>query len=103
MLLEAGRDTAAMFYLDTRLGALREAHVERVLEGESPPESFFPEGEGRVLEEVEARFYAGAAEESVGGSFQDHSQKLVEYGVRWAHEILKGLPFVGQPEYRDGG
>lgn len=101
MLLEAGRDTAAMFFLDTRLAALREAYVDRVLAGETPPETFWRDGERRVLEEVEHRFYTGEVQASLGGTFDEHSQKLVEHGVRLAHETLREIPFVGQPEYRD--
>lgn len=116
MLLEAGRDTAAMFFLDGRLGALRESHLEMVLAGDTPSDDFWQEGEARAVDAVKERFFTAGVQDAVqaGGTdgpphdgsgdrrdenFDAHSQKLVERGIWLAHEKLKSIPFVGHPDY----
>lgn len=105
MLMEAGRDTGAMLFLDKSLGALREAYLRQVVAGDSPPDDFWRTGEARVVEEVKRRFFAPHVKKAVQSDkeFDEHSQKLVEKAIWLAHEKLKAIPFVGQPEHADNG
>jgi hypothetical protein len=130
MILEAGRDTAAMFVLDELLSRAREDYLEQVLSGLVPNEGFWPGRETAALEEIKRRFYNRKVRDAVKpdeskaadaatdpsnpegeqgdqadakanqADFDQHGQKMTEHAIWMTHEIVKQIPYVGQEEYR---
>jgi len=127
MFLEAGRDIAAMSALDERLSHAREEYIEQVLSGRDPDDTFWPEREAAIVDEIKRRFFSSSIglegtshqtnetgskpsltspgpDDSKGDKcrlfdFNQHSQKLLEYAIWMTHEITKHIPYVGQKEY----
>ncbi|MGB5986493.1 MAG: hypothetical protein WBG37_14400 [Desulfobacterales bacterium] len=125
MILEAGRDTAAMFALDELLSRTREIYLELALSGQTPDEEFWSVHEKTVAEDIKRRFYnhkvceAVKARDSLDSQtvvppllpqsgpsqdpsttteqvdFDQHGQKLVEHAIWMTHEIIKQIPCVG--------
>lgn len=130
MILEAGRDTVAMFALDELLSRAREDYLEQFLSGLAPSEEFWPGREAAATEEIKRRFYNRTVREAVKpdeskaadavtdpsdpegeqadqadaeanqADFDQHGQKMMEHAIWMTHEIIKQIPYVGQEEYR---
>ncbi len=130
MILEAGRDTVAMFALDELLSRAREDYLEQVFSGRVPNEEFWPGREAAASEEIKRHYYNRKVREAVKPDesetadavtdpsdpegekadpadakanktdFDQHGQKMMEHAIWMTHEIIKQIPYVGQEEYR---
>ena len=110
MLIEA-RDICAVFFLETRLGILRERYLSAVIEGKPTGSDYLGAGEKAIMEEMKRKFYnpnvralvnpSAASRISDDEDFTGRSQKLAEQAILMTHRKLAGIPFVGQPQYRE--
>jgi hypothetical protein len=111
MIAAATRDLMAVFFYEAALGHLRELHLRERLEGYTPGPGFWKEGEKEAWQEMKRRYYGKEAREYLGDAvepgtddatdFENRTQKLTEIGIVMTHGILKEIPYVGHPEYRD--
>lgn len=106
------RDTAASIYYLKALEGLREAHLKNSIDGEEIPADFWEEGEEAALEWTKAEFFNLKARqlflspekaESVSDEedFAARSTEIAEMGSYETHLILRGIPWVGHPDYDD--
>jgi len=106
------RDTAASIYYLKALEGLRENHLERSINGEELPVDFWEKGEDASLEWTKVEFFTlkarqifflpGKAEALTDEEdFAARSTELAEMGIYESHRILKGIPWVGHPDYDD--
>ena len=106
------RDTAASIYYLKALEGLREAHLEKSINGEEIPADYWEKGEDAALEWTKFEFFnlkvrrmfllAEKAETLTDEEdFAARSTELAEMGTYETHQILKGIPWVGHPDYDD--
>jgi hypothetical protein len=106
------RDTAASLYYVKALEGLREAHLEKSINGDEIPADYWEAGEDAALEwmkweyfnlEVRRAFLPPERAESMTDEedFGARSTELAEMAGYETHQILKGIPWVGHPEYED--
>lgn len=57
MIVESGRDTAAMFALDQLLSQAREAYIIQALSGQPLDQAYWPAREAQAKLEIQKRFY----------------------------------------------
>lgn len=107
MLVTAMRDLMAVFFYEGALGNLRDLHLQEALEGYAPGPDYWSAGQREALEEMRRRFYGPDARKYLGDpvseaeDFENRTQKLTEAAVLMTHEILKSIPHVGHPDFRD--
>jgi len=106
------RDTAASLYYVKALEGLREAHLEKSINGEEITADYWEKGEEAALEwmkheyfnrEARRAFFLPEKAESMTDEedFATRSTELAEMASYETHTILKGLPWVGHPDYED--
>lgn len=108
-MLAAARDLLATLFLEKRLAALREEYLSRALDGNTPGQEYWEQGEANIMLELKRSFYhremhqlvepGAAPPASEEQDFADRTQKLAEHAVLVTHRILARVPFVGQPEH----
>lgn len=107
-MLAEGRDVMAVLFLEARLSELREAYLERALEGQPPDPGFWSEGEGAIRDELQRRFYnrdlrtvvkPDDASMSDEEDFDERTQKLTEHALFETHRRLAAIPYHGHPDY----
>lgn len=106
------RDTAASIYYLKALEGLREAHLRQSIDGDDIPPDFWERGEQAALDWTKFEYFnptvrqfflpPGKANSLTDEEdFAGRSTQLAEMGTYETHRILKGIPWVGQPEYDD--
>jgi hypothetical protein len=107
------RDTAASLFYQKALEGLREAHLEKSINGEEIAADFWRKGEDAALDAMKSEFFnlqvrrafflAEKAEALTDEEdFSARSTELMEMGTYEIHQILKEIPWVGHPDYDDG-
>lgn len=106
------RDTAASLYYQKALERLREAHLEKSINGEEIAADHWEKGEDAALEEMKSEFFnlevrrvfflAEKADALTDEEdFLARSTELIEMGSYEIHKTLKGIPWVGHPDFDD--
>ena len=103
-MLAAARDVLATFFLDKRLGQLREEYIERALNRDELDENYWTRGEEESHRGVKEQFYTQGlrqivkpnAPESDEEDYRRRSQRVGEHAIVMTHNLLRAIPFVGQ-------
>lgn len=107
-MLAEGRDVMAVLFLEDRLSSLREACLERALDGDPPDRAFLRRGEREIVEELQRRFYNRELREIVkpeeasisdDEDFDERTQTLAERALFESHRRLARIPYHGHPDY----
>jgi hypothetical protein len=111
MIAAAMRDLMAVFFYEGALGNLRDLHLREALEGFTPGPEYWPAGEREAFEEMRRRFFSADAHKYLGepveggrsdaNDFENRTQRLTEIALVMTHGILKSIPHVGHPDFRD--
>lgn len=110
-MLAGARDIWAAFFLEKRMGALREDYMQAVIDGRSPGPDYWTAGEQAIWQDLKSNFYdqrarqfikAGAESQiSDEEDYAGRTQKLMEAALLSTHHKLAQIPFVGQPEFSE--
>ena len=106
------RDTAASIYYLKALEGLRDNHLEKSIDDEDIPADYWEKGEEAALEWTKVEFFNLKARRifflpekaealTDEEDFAARSTELAEMGIYETHRILKGIPWVGHPDYDD--
>lgn len=109
-LTRDARDHAAVIYYLKALEGLREAHLEKSIDGVEIPPDFWEKGEDAAVEwtkweyfnlEVRRVFLHPDEAETLTDEedFAARSTELAEMGAYETHRTLKGIPWVGHPDF----
>ncbi len=106
------RDTASSFYYLKALDGLREAYIEKAINGDDLPEDFWERGEAEAVRLTKQEYFcletrkifllsekADALTDEE--DFELRSSELSEMGMYESHRALVRIPWVGHPDFED--
>jgi hypothetical protein len=103
------RDVSTVFTLEHELGRLREAYLDAALEGRSPEESFWADGEERAFANVQEAHFSRPVrvfldqedKRTDEEAWEERDTVLAEEAALWSHHRFREIPFVGDGTHDD--
>jgi len=111
-MITDARDIAAMIDYGKRLIALREEHLNRILNRQAIPGNYWTDGEKAALDGIRKRYYCvdnrllympreQAKAVNDEQDFDSRCTKLGEALTFETHKKIKAIPYVGDPHFND--